>query len=45
MNELGDKASDLADKQILLPLVPALICVGILYYFWNENRKNLIERV
>jgi hypothetical protein len=44
-NELGDKASDLADKQILLPLVPALICVGILYYFWNENRKNLIESV
>lgn len=43
-NELGDKASDLANKQILLPLVPALLCIGILYYFRNENRNNFIKR-
>ena len=39
-NDLGEKASDLADKQILLPLVPALLSAGILFNFWSEYRKN-----
>lgn len=44
-NELGDKVSDLADKQILVPLVPALFCVGILFYFWKEYKNNFVENV
>jgi uncharacterized protein len=44
-NELGDKASDLAEKQILGPLVPALLSVGILYYFWKEYRNNFVESI
>jgi hypothetical protein len=42
-NDLNNKASDLAEKQILLPLVPALLCAGILYYFWSEYRNNIVE--
>lgn len=40
---LSDKASGLVEKQILLPLVPALLVVGIFYYFWSEYKKNLAE--
>ena len=40
-SELNDKASDLAEKQVLVPLIPALLSVGILYYFWSERRNNL----
>jgi uncharacterized protein len=44
-NELGNKASGLAEKQILFPLIPALMSVGILYYFWSEHRNNLVENI
>ena len=44
-NELGNKASGLAEKQILFPLVPALISVGIFYYFWSEHRNNLAGNI
>ena len=40
--ELGAKASGLAGKQILLPLVPALLSVVFYYYFWHEYKKNLL---
>jgi len=41
--DLSDKASDLVEKQTLLPLVPALLGAGIFYYFWSEYKKNLME--
>jgi membrane protease YdiL (CAAX protease family) len=41
--DLSDKASGLVEKQILLPLVPALLSFGIFYYFWSEYKKNLVE--
>jgi hypothetical protein len=31
--ELGDKASELEGKQILLPLIPVIVSFGIFYYF------------
>ena len=40
--ELGAKASGLVEKQILLPLVPALLSVVFYYYFWHEYKKNLL---
>jgi len=40
--ELGAKASGLVEKQILLPLVPALLSVVFYYYFWREHKKNLL---
>lgn len=40
-NELSEKASDLAEKQILLPLVPTLISIVCLYYFWVEYRRRV----
>ena len=40
--DLSDKASGLVEKQILLPLVPALLVVGIFYYFWSEYENNLV---
>jgi hypothetical protein len=42
---LNNKASDIAEKQILLPLVPALLSIGILYYFWHEHRNNIMGKV
>ena len=41
-SELNDKALNMAEKQVLLPLVPALLSIGILYYFWSEYRNNLV---
>ena len=42
-NKLSVKASDFAEKQILLPLLSVLFSVGIFYYFWSEYRNNLFE--
>ena len=42
-NDLSDKASDMVEKKVLIPLVPALLSIGILYYFWSEYRNKLVE--
>jgi membrane protease YdiL (CAAX protease family) len=42
-NDLSDKASDMVEKQVLIPIVPALLSIGILYYFWSEYRNKLVE--
>ena len=39
-NEISKKALDLADKQILLPLVPTLIGLVCFYYFWMDYMKR-----
>jgi membrane protease YdiL (CAAX protease family) len=41
--ELVGKAAELADNKIIVPLVPAIVCIGILYYFWLGYKKTLAE--
>ena len=47
-DEISEKASDLAGKKILLPLIPTLISAVCLYYFWTEYRRradNNIDKI
>jgi membrane protease YdiL (CAAX protease family) len=41
--DLSEKASGLVEKQILLPLIPAISVVGIFYYFWSVQKKNFVK--
>lgn len=43
--ELGDKASELTEKQALLPLVPVIVSFGILYYFWSGWKMRLVNQI
>lgn len=43
--EFIGKAGELTEKKVLLPLVPAIVCAGILYYFWSGYRKKLFNKV
>jgi uncharacterized protein len=40
--KLNDDTINLLEKQIIVPLLPALFCVLILYYFCSEHKKKLI---
>jgi membrane protease YdiL (CAAX protease family) len=43
-SEFTEKASGLAESQILLLITDALLCFGIFFYFWSEYRKKLFEK-
>jgi membrane protease YdiL (CAAX protease family) len=44
-NDINEKASDLAGKQFLLPLVPTLISIVCIYYFWTEYKRRVGKNI
>jgi uncharacterized protein len=42
-SNLNEKTGEFTIKQMTLPLIGFILSAVILYYFWSENRKNLVK--